>query len=119
MIELAIGRRESMNYQKIRDDAQTEANTYDGIYLVSGRRGALIGGVTSAIRGAAAAAGIEYRGQFREARLRLASEVYGRRITSYNDLTDGEIVAINKWVTTRGLELKTWLIERYGQQTKF
>jgi hypothetical protein len=79
----------------------------------------MIGGTGSAIRGAATAAGIGYSGRFDEARQKLASEVYGKRITSYNDLTHGEIEALHRWATTQGLELKNWLIQRYGTQTKF
>ena len=108
-----------MNYQQIRSKAAILKDTYGDEYLTRGQKGALIGGTGAAIRGAATAAGIGYSGRFDEARQKLASEVYGKRITSYNALTHPEIVAINQWATTQGLELKNWLIERYGKQTKF
>ena len=108
-----------MNYQQIRSEAAILKDTYGDDYLTGGRKGAMIGGISSAIKGAATAASIGYNSQFREARQRLATEVYGRAIASYNSLTHGEIEALHRWATTRGLELKTWLIERYGEQTKF
>ena len=108
-----------MNYQQIRSKAAVLKDTYGDNYLTAGRKGAMIGGISSAIKGAATAAGVSYNSQFREARQRLATEVYGRAIASYNSLTHGEIEALHQWATTQGLELKTWLIERYGKQTRF
>ena len=108
-----------MNYQQIRSEAAILKDTYGDDYLTKEKRMPMIWRTSEAIQGAATAAGIGYSGQFREARLKLASEVYGRRITSYNDLTHPELAALSEQTTTWGGELKTWLIERYGKQTKF
>lgn len=108
-----------MNYEQIRSEAAILRDTYGDDYLTRGRKGAMIGEISSAIRGAATAAGIGYNSQFREARQRLATEVYGKSVSSYNQLTDGQIAALHQWATTQGLELKNWLTERYGAQTKF
>ena len=107
-----------MNYQVIRNVALQKRNTYGNKYLTREKKYPMVWKTSEAIQGAATAAGISYNGQFREARLKLAREVYGRRITSYNDLTDPELDALSQWATTQGLELKNWLISRYGKQTR-
>ena len=108
-----------MNYQTIRNNASVLEQTYGLTYLTQERRMPKIWKTAEAIKGAAAAAGVGHGGQFREARLRLAREVYGKQFASYNDLTDPQLDALSQWATTQGLELKNWLITKYGEQTKF
>ena len=108
-----------MNFQVIRNLAAERHHVYSSLPMTRGAVGYRIGNISDAIKGAATAAGIGYNGDFREARLRLASEVFQKRITSYNDLTNGELDALYYWATTQGLELKNWLIQNYGKQDSF
>ena len=108
-----------MNYQQIRSEAAILKDTYGDEYLTKERRIPMVWKTSEAIQGAATAAGIGYDRQFKEARLKLASEVYGKKITSYNDLTDPELAALSQYATTKGRELKQWLISKYGEQIRF
>jgi hypothetical protein len=82
------------------------------------RRGPMVGAIGQAIRGAATSAGIEYSGQFDEARYKLASDVFQKQVSSYNELSGRELTELHRWATTKGLDLKKWLIDRYGAQTR-
>jgi len=100
------------------EDVRKQAGMFNELPLRKERRGPLVGEMAKAIQGASVAAGVEYNGTFREARLRLASEAFQRKVSTYNELSDAELVELHRWTTTKGLDLKAWLIRTYGQQTR-
>jgi len=65
-----------------------------GAALTMRHRGALIGLVSTNIRDAAGKIGISV--DLRSARLQLATEVFGVRVNSYNELSDRELEDISK-----------------------
>ena len=85
---------------------------YDGPRLERGARGAEIGNTENAIRVAANKIGLEV--EPRTARLALASEAFGRRVGSFNDLSDGELKAVARWASNNVDTLATWLSVTYG-----
>lgn len=58
----------------------------------------------------------------RATRLRFASDVLGREIKSFNDLSDAEIWAFNQYTSTDKRaafqEIQQWLADTYGKQEK-
>jgi len=56
----------------------------------------------------------------RSARLAIASEIFGREITSFNDLLDSELWALEQWVTLHKKDaysnFEAWLGAKYGEQ---
>ena len=75
-------------------------------------RGACIGNVTTSIGAALTMLGLNIRDRaaLRELRLALASDVFGRKIESYNDLTDTELSVLSRRVGQPGalLDIKNW-----------
>jgi len=57
----------------------------------------------------------------RDIRLKLATAIFGRPVSSYNELEDSELWALDQWVRQGGIaitELKDWLEGQYGTQPK-
>lgn len=55
--------------------------------------------------------------QKRAIRLNLASHVFGRKVTSFKDLQDWELWALDRWVTeTQANGIRDWMKETYGEQ---
>lgn len=100
------------DFASIRSKAERDGRT-----VSRGHRGAMIGNMESYLRGASAAAGLEFGG-FRKARLLLASRVFGRNVTSFNDLSDTELYHLHQWARGHGMELKVWMNTEYGTQPK-
>jgi hypothetical protein len=73
-----------------------------------------VGMIDNAIKEAAGKIPVEL--DIRIARMDLASDVFGGKIESYNDLTGGQLHALYLLVTIRSEELKQWMTERYGRQ---
>jgi hypothetical protein len=94
------------------DQIRRVAAAYDGPVLSRGARGAEIGATTNAINKAASSIGLEI--EPRAARLALASEVLGRQVESYNELSDGELKAVVGWASNNVGRLAQWLGMRYG-----
>lgn len=84
-------------------------------------RGAMIGRLTDAIRESVNKIHLQGpRGinrQARDIRMDLAQELFKRVVTSYNQLTDGELWAIDRWVVLHNAEgLDEFIREKYGEQ---
>lgn len=92
-----------MSFQDIRDNAKKFPNT---LWINKGAKGAAIGRLTSVFK----AVGLP-SGSRRQARLRLASEVFERPVASFNDLQDSESWALDQWVLSGQAreELPDWL----------
>jgi hypothetical protein len=100
------------DFASIRSKADRESRSVSRKY-----RGFMIGDMEKCLEGASAAAGLEF-GRYRKARLLLASSVFGRNVTSFNDLSDAELYHLHEWASTHGLELKIWMNTEYGTQPK-
>ena len=87
-----------MDFKEVRDNIQSFRKPWK-----PARRGVLL----SSVQGALTRVGVE-RGELRETRLRLASEIFEREVLSFNDLTDGELDALHGWAL-RVNDLKQWL----------
>lgn len=81
--------------------------------LSRGARGAKIHDIESAIEKVAVSSGTSV--ELREARLRLAHDLlhFGSTMLTYSQLSDGEIVAIERWVEDED-RLLGWIKRRYG-----
>jgi len=78
----------------------------------------MIGRIDDVIAEAAASIGLPVSNA-REIRLALASKVYERKITTYNQLTDAELFAIDRWMRLGDVavkEMAAWLKKEYGEQ---
>jgi len=89
--------------------------------LCTKRRGIMVGNIEAAIRAVVGALHIEGpRGitrQVRVIRLDIASEVFGREITSYNQLSAPELRAMNNWAQFGDcVGLEEFVREHYGEQ---
>lgn len=89
------------------------------LWLSPGMRGQTIRRVEDAIGLAALALSLESpRAVLRSLRLHLASHIYGREITTFNDLADAEMWALSHWLFQRKAEgLEDWLRQHYGETT--
>ena len=101
------------------DIRSTALNKQGTMILTPTQRGYRVGTITQCLEGAAAAAKLDFDSQLRKTRLKLASAIYNREITSYNELKDHELDALYGWVGGHGMELKAWLTETYGTQMEF
>jgi hypothetical protein len=83
-------------------------------------RGCAIGRITKAVKTAADLAHLPVSNA-RDIRLKLAAVIFGRAVTSYNQLQSYELWALDKWVLLGGIavtELREWLEAEYGTQPK-
>jgi hypothetical protein len=102
------------------NDVRISATNRMGVVsLTRTQRGYRVGMITEYLEGAATAENLEFEGQLRKARLKLASDIYNREITSYNDLKDHELDALYGWAIGHGMELRAWLTKTYGTQMTF
>ena len=83
-----------------------------------GTRGAIIGKVAEALAASAARCHLSFEGRYRHARLLLARDLLHREVLSFNELSDGEMIAISSWVqdTAREEVLDRWLEKTFGKQ---
>lgn len=73
------------------------------------------GYIEEALKGAAAAVPVEANPP--TARIELARQLTGNQeLTSYKELTEDYVQAIYEVTTSKGLLVKAWLKETYGQQ---
>ena len=93
------------HFGNIRDNA---TKGY-GAALTRKARGAMIGAVVGALKRLTDRLPGD---EMRELRLELASDVFERSITSYNDLDDDELQALGQGVTTRRDILAKWVHEK-------
>ena len=98
-----------MDVQVIRDNA---AKGF-GQALTRTERGMRIGMIRESIASAASSVGLVV--SERSCRLVLASEVFGRDITTFNQLSDDELQALSMWAANNITDLATWLSESYGR----
>lgn len=81
-------------------------------------RGCAIGRVTKAVKTAADLVHLPVSNA-RDIRLRLATVIFERAVTSYNQLQTNELWALDKWVLLGKIavmELQEWLEAEYGEQ---
>jgi len=88
------------------------------LWMSQRTRGAIIGRLEDTIRETAALIHLPV-GSGRDIRLHLASELFGRRINTFNQLSTAEIWAVDQWVLRQKAEgLRDWLAANYGEQLK-
>ena len=82
-------------------------------WISKGSRGVMTGGLSTAIRKTAKLIGLSI--DVRHARLKLASEVFGREVATFNELSDAELWALSQWVLQQNADgLANWLRQQFG-----
>ena len=86
--------------------------------LSRGQRGLRISTVMIAMDAAAIRASLMFNGQLRKARIMLASHIYEREISSYNELTDAELDVLSVWSESpQAIEqIADWMQKTFGKQ---
>lgn len=79
-------------------------------------RGAFIGKVEKVIFKQASKIHLPINNRGRMIRLRLASKLLDREVSSFNDLSDTELWSVEQWAIRYPEELRQWLEENYGKQ---
>jgi hypothetical protein len=76
----------------------------------------MTGRLTQAIRSAADSLHLPVS-NVRDIRLALATEIFGRPVTTFNNLQDAELWALDQWMKLKqAAELSEWLQATYGEQ---
>lgn len=89
------------------------------LWLDAKCRGIMTGAVTKAVKRVAEKLRVPLSNG-RAIRLRLASIIYERTITTFNDLSHAEIWALNHWATRRdAIGLEDWLRANFEHQIPF
>ncbi|NIV40748.1 MAG: hypothetical protein GWN58_68530 [Anaerolineae bacterium] len=108
-----------MSLEEVTDWIAHEVQQRPTIYLSRGARGCAVGRVTKAVRTAADQLNLPVS-NVRQIRMELATEIFGREVTTYNELTNKELWGLHRWLQRHDTPnaLRDWLKGRYGSQPK-
>lgn len=101
-----------MNFAFVRENAKKGY----GYVLTGTQRGMRIGAIQSQVRSAASSIGLSI--DARVIRLALASEVFERKILTFGQLSDDELIALMTWVRNFPVLVSEWLSEKYGKSER-
>lgn len=106
----------------MRDYIEKQVERYPyHLFISKASRGVMVGHVAEAVRNAIKNTHIpDSHGitrQVRAVRMDLASHIFKRKVTTYKQLEDWELWALDKWALETGAQgLSEWMKKKYGEQ---